>query len=145
MKFNKHIIFLIILVSCTENTKTIIKDKSLVDDKRYQKLSKLNEKQLTKIQYQSTINLDTISTDEKNIDLIISNEGNISLKNFYIKPYCTCIQLPKYDSIMKAKTKQTISFKIPINNIGNFYFPIIIYGNFYPGMRTIYVEGYRKK
>lgn len=52
--------------------------------------------------------------------------------------------MPEYDSVLQPKKEQKISVNMSINEIGNFYLPVTVYGTFYPFKRVFYVEGYRK-
>lgn len=138
---NKISVFLLLalLFSCNKS----IKIKKIVD-KDYEKMSKIKDENLTKIVVPNIISLDTINDNEKEVVITIKNVGKKDLKSLVVKPYCNCINVPKYDSVIKPQTDQRITLNIPIVEKGNFSKSIFIYGNFYPYVRTILIEGYRK-
>lgn len=131
-------LLLVILLSCNK------KPTHKLTDKDYEKMSKIKDENLTKIVVPAIISLDTINDNEKEIVITIKNVGKKDLKSLVVRPYCSCINVPKYDSVIKPQTDQRITLNIPIDEKGNFSKPIFIYGNFYPYIRTILIEGYRK-
>jgi len=139
MKINiSFCLLLVILFSC--NKKPIHK---LVDTD-YEKMSKIEDGNLTKIEVPYLISLDTIDENEKKITIKIKNTGKKDLRPLKLKFHCSCITPPKYDSVIKSGKEQDITMDFPIDKKGNFSYPIYVYGNFYPYNRTILVEGYRK-
>lgn len=144
----KNIFFIIFvtLLSCKQEKTTNNNQFDLKkSDKDYKRVSKILENQLTKIDIPQFIDLDTIESNHKLINLTIKNKGKRNLTSLFIKPPCSCIQMPEYDSIMLPNESQTISIDMTFDEVGNFYRPITIYGNFYPYIKKVYVEGYRKK
>lgn len=134
------ILSLIYMVSCNEKV-----HYENPPDPHFTKVWKTPDNQLTKIELPANIVLDTIEGDHKVINFSIKNVGNQDLKSLYIKPPCSYIKMPKYDSIMPKGTEQNISINLSIKQLGNFYEPITVYGTFYPYKRIFFVEGYRKK
>lgn len=130
---------LLLFFSCAKK-----QNMKISDDKDFDRLSNLPNEALTKISFQKIIDLDTISADESAIEIKITNEGNKNLNPLIIRYHCTCISPPIFDSILKPKETRIVKLVFPINKKGNFSYPIWIYGNFYPFVRTIYVEGFRK-
>lgn len=133
-------LFLFYLVSCNKTSE----NKNIIPDLHFTKVWKTPTSELTKIELPSNIDLDTIEGNHKTIDFTIKNTGNKILKSLFIKPPCSCIQMPEYDSVLQPKKEQKISVNMSINEIGNFYLPVTVYGTFYPFKRVFYVEGYRK-
>ena len=106
-------------------------------------MSKIKDEDLTKIEVSNLISLDTIDNDKREITIKIKNVGKKDLKPI-IRFHCSCITPPKYDSIINSGKEENIKMEFPIDKKGNFSYPIYVYGNFYPYIRTILVEGYRK-
>jgi len=143
----KYICLLLIgLLSCKQE-KNIQKNRldQKTRDEIYEKVSHIPDHQLTKIEIPEFIDLDTIEGDQKNISFTIKNKGGRNLTSFVIKPPCSCNELSKYDSIMLPHTSQNISVNMKFNKVGNFYEGITLYGSFYPYMKKVYVEGFRRK
>ncbi len=138
-------LILLLLYSCEKRKIPFNKNYKVIADKIFQKLSKTPDNQLTKIEFPTNINLDTIDSDHKIIKFAIQNVGNKNLHSLFIKPPCSCIEMPKYDTVMLPNTKQSIEINMSFNQLGNFYVPITVYGNFYPFKKIIFVEGYRRK
>jgi len=46
---------------------------------------------------------------------------------------------------MHPNAERKLAINMSFNQLGNFYVPITIYGNFYPFKKIIFVEGYRRK
>lgn len=136
----------LLLLSCKEEKK--IKDNGFNlknSDEIYTRVSKIPDNQLTKIEIPEFIDLDTIEGESKKIDITIKNKGARKLTSFIVKPPCSCNKVSKYDSIMLPNTSQTFAVNMKFDKIGNFYQGITIYGSFYPYIKKIYIEGYRKK
>ena len=138
MKYFCAILFMM-MISCDQKT-NIKKDI----DKDLTRFSKLKETQLTKISFTKIIDLDTIDSNEQSITLKITNIGKIDLNPLVVRYHCPCISPPNYDSILKPNETREIKLNFPIDKKGNFSYPIWIYGNFHPYIKTVYVEGYRK-
>lgn len=139
-------IFFLFLLSCKEEKITNKSRFNLKNsDEIYKKISKIPDNQLTKIEIPEFIDLDTINGDNKTVNITIRNKGNRNLTSLTIKPPCSCNEVSKYDSVMLPNTSQTFSVNMKFDKIGNFYQGITVYGSFYPYIKKIYVEGYRKK
>lgn len=148
ININKYFfaIFILGLFSCKEDGKeSNIAFDLKKNDQIYNRVSKIPENQLTEIEIPQYIDLDTIKDNHKMVNITIRNKGVKNLSSLFIKPPCSCIQMPKYDSIMLPNESQTLSIDVKFDEIGNFYKPITIYGSFYPYIKKIYVEGYRSK
>lgn len=139
-------IFFLCLLSCKEEKITNKSRFNLKNsDEIYKKISKIPDNQLTKIEIPEFIDLDTINGDNKTVNITIRNKGSRNLTSLTIKPPCSCNEVSKYDSVMLPNTSQTFSVNMKFDKIGNFYQGITVYGSFYPYIKKIYVEGYRKK
>ena len=139
MKFVSLLLLLTLTVSCNKNS---VKIENI--EKEITRFSKLKDNQLTKINIPSIIELDTIENDMKKITIKISNVGKVNLNPLIVRFHCQCVSSPIYDSILKPNETRLINVDFPIDKKGNFSYPIWVYGNFYPYIKTIYVEGYRK-
>lgn len=115
------------------------------NDKIYERLSKLPDNQLTKIDMPTFIDLDTIEGDNKTINIDIKNVGKNKLNFLHIKPPCSCNTISKYDSIILPTNSQSISINMKFDKVGNFYQGITVYGSFFPYIKKIYVQGYRRE
>ncbi|PTT71423.1 MULTISPECIES: DUF1573 domain-containing protein [unclassified Chryseobacterium] len=139
-------ILFILFLSCKEEKKVKNNGFNLKNsDEIYRKVSKIPDNQLTKIDVPEFIDLDTIEGDSKKIDITIKNKGQRSLTSLIVKPPCSCNEVSKYDSIMLPNQSQTISVNMKFEKLGNFYQGISIYGSFYPYIKKVYIEGYRRK
>jgi len=138
-------ILFICLLSC-EGKRT---DKPITNlknsDEIYKKVSNIHDNKLTKIDIPEFIDLDTIDVDSKMVTITIKNKGQCNLTNLTIKPPCSCNEVSKYDNIMLPAASQTITVNMTFDKIGNFYQGISVYGSFYPYIKKIYIEGFRKK
>ncbi|MCF2219729.1 DUF1573 domain-containing protein [Chryseobacterium sp. PS-8] len=140
------IVAFVFLLSCKEEKKVKSNNFNLKNnDEIYKRVSKIPESQLTKIEIPEFIDLDTIEGDHKKIDITIKNIGQRNLRSLIVKPPCSCNEISKYDSIMLPSQSQTISVNMKFEKLGNFYQGITVYGSFYPYIKKIYIEGYRKK
>lgn len=142
----KEILYVLFLVffSCKEKSNTNVFDLNK-NDKIYTKASKIPASQLTKIEIPQYIDLDTIQGNQKIVDITIKNKGSKKLTSLFIKPPCSCIEMPKYDTVLNPNESQTISINMKFDEVGNFYEPVTIYGSFYPYIKKVYIEGYRLK
>jgi hypothetical protein len=138
-------LMLLLIYSCEKRKTPFNKNYKVIADKTFQKLSKTPDDQLTKIEFPTNINLDTIESDHKVVNFTIKNVGKKNLHSLFIKPPCSCIEMPKYDTVMLPNTEQNFAINMSFNQLGNFYVPITVYGNFYPFKKIIFVEGYRRK
>ena len=138
-------LMLLLFYSCEKRKIPFNKNYKVIADKTFQKLSKIPDDQLTKLEFPTNINLDTIESDHKVVNFTIKNVGKKNLHSLFIKPPCSCIEMPKYDTVMLPNTEQNFAINMSFNQLGNFYVPITVYGNFYPFKKIIFVEGYRRK
>lgn len=138
-------ILFICLLSC-EGKRT---DKPITNlknsDEIYKKVSNIPDNKLTKIDIPEFIDLDTIDVDSKMVTITIKNKGQRNLTNLTIKPPCSCNEVSKYDNTILPAVSQTITINMKFDKIGNFYQGISVYGSFYPYLKKIYIEGFRKK
>lgn len=145
----KNYIFIIfaLFLSCKEEKS--VKNKSnfnLKDsDEIYKKVSKIPDNQLTKIDIPEFIDLDTIEGSSKIVNITIKNKGQRNLTSLTVKPPCSCNEVSRYDSIMLPNTSQTFTVNMKFDKVGNFYQGVTIYGSFYPYIKKVYIEGYRRK
>jgi Protein of unknown function (DUF1573) len=139
-------ISIICILSCKEE-KSLKNDSFNLknSDELYKKTSKISDRELTKIDIPEFIDLDTIEGETKEVNITIKNKGPRKLTSFIVKPPCSCNKVSKYDSIMLPNTSQTFTVSMKFDKIGNFYQGITLYGSFYPYIKKIYIEGYRRK
>ncbi|GAA4156177.1 hypothetical protein GCM10022217_14950 [Chryseobacterium ginsenosidimutans] len=146
MKNYIYVIFIFFL-SCKEEK--IVKSTNNFNlknsDEIYKKISKIPDNQLTKIEIPEFIDLDTIEGNSKLVSITIKNKGHHNLTSFVVKPPCSCNEVSKYDSLMLPNTSQTFTVNMKFDKIGNFYQGITLYGSFYPYIKKVYVEGYRRR
>jgi len=144
MKNYIYVIFVFFL-SCKEE-KIVKSNFNLKNsDEVYKKVSKIPDGQLTKIEVPEFIDLDTIEGNSKIVNITIKNKGHRNLTSFVVKPPCSCNEVSKYDSIMLPNTSQTFTINMKFEKTGNFYQGVTLYGNFYPYIKKVYIEGYRRK
>lgn len=84
--------------------------------KSIKKVSKIPDRQLTKIEVPEFIDLDTIEGNSN-----IKNKGHRNLTSFVVKPPCYCNEVSKYDSIMLPNTSQTFTINMKFEKTGDFY------------------------
>lgn len=138
-KQGKIIVFLyscLFILSCTDH---IVKG-----DKNYDEVSKLKDTELSILSTPHIINVDTIKSDNKIINLELLNSGDKPLKKIKIIPYCKCITIPFHKTVILPNEKMRVKINMSLPKKGNFSYPIYIYGGFYPYMRIVLVEGFHQ-
>jgi archaellum component FlaF (FlaF/FlaG flagellin family) len=142
---NYAIIAFVFLLSCKEAKNEKSNHVNLKNsDEIYKRVSKIPDSLLTKIEIPELIDLDTIENSSAMVNITIKNKGSRTLTSFIVKPPCACNDVSKYDSIMAPHQSQTITVNMKFDTVGNFYQGITIYGSFYPYIKKIYIQGFRR-
>lgn len=127
------VVSIILLTSCSKK------------DKRYVDLKNTPDNELSKICYQNLFDSDTITTNEIEFKIPIKNCGAKTIKKFKIVTTCDCTSINQAPNELLAGQTYNLKLKIDLKSEKGYYKKqVLIYGTFFPYVKYINFEGYKK-
>ncbi len=128
-----HSLVLFFSMSCSK------KDETYVD------LKKTPDNELSKICFQNLFDSDTVKSNELSFKIPIKNCGKNTIKKFKIVTTCDCTSISKAPKELKANETYNLELKIDLKGEKGYYKKqILLYGTFFPYVKYINFEGYKK-
>jgi Protein of unknown function (DUF1573) len=126
---------IVTLFSCNNNRPS--KDATM------EALVKLPQEKYSKIECPFEIDMDTISINKIETNLVIKNIGKNQLTNLFVKTTCDCTALEDYPTELKPNESTSIKVTVDIDKKGYFSKTLYVFGSFNPTVRMIHIVGYK--